>query len=319
MPWAEEGPTFLCPGDRHPLAIPADGSEFPCEGCGRRFRRRAHVVTLLDEVALRETDQRQKVFYEELGAEKTVRAPHRAESRVNALWRRARASYAQAQTRSLLSAFFTAQLGSLQEARVLEIGCGSGTPGTDHCLERRHAIGFYVGVDLALNPLLRLSHRLSECQTANFHLLNADLTQPVLDRQQFDVVFGRGILHHFEAPAVVARVVRGLLAPGGRAVFLEPLNTNPVIRGLRATSRPWRPNLEWEHPYRRRDLEEFVASFRAHEIHYFDGLAMLALPMVWSGSLFGMVHNGLGRIDRALTAIRFLQDIFLRAVIVVHR
>ena len=49
----------------------------------------------------------------------------------------------------------------------------------------------------------------------------------------FDVVHGSGILHHV-GPDAGLREVRRLLAPGGVAIFLEPLQSGEVTERLKA-------------------------------------------------------------------------------------
>ncbi len=45
----------------------------------------------------------------------------------------------------------------------------------------------------------------------------------------FDLVIGIAILHHLDVPVALAEL-RRILAPGGRAVLLEPLAHNPLLR-----------------------------------------------------------------------------------------
>lgn len=64
----------------------------------------------------------------------------------------------------------------------------------------------------------------------------------------FDLVTGSGILHHLDLDRSFAEVAR-LLRPGGRAVFREPLGSNPAIslyRGLTPSMRTADEHpLEW--------------------------------------------------------------------------
>jgi SAM-dependent methyltransferase len=74
----------------------------------------------------------------------------------------------------------------------------------------------------------------------------------------FDVVFGADILHHLQMPDVLDEIAR-VLAPGGRAVFLEPLATNPVGMAVRAAT-PWARTVD-EQPFRRQELRALRERF----------------------------------------------------------
>jgi SAM-dependent methyltransferase len=51
--------------------------------------------------------------------------------------------------------------------------------------------------------------------------------------ESVDIIFGISILHHLELPLAVQEI-RRVLKPGGRAIFVEPLNHNPVTKFYRA-------------------------------------------------------------------------------------
>ncbi len=62
----------------------------------------------------------------------------------------------------------------------------------------------------------------------------------------FDLIVGSAILHHLDVARALAEL-RRVLAPGGRAVFLEPLAHNPLLRlGRRLTPSA---RTEDEHPF----------------------------------------------------------------------
>jgi ubiquinone/menaquinone biosynthesis C-methylase UbiE len=65
---------------------------------------------------------------------------------------------------------------------------------------------------------------------AQFDVMNAEELE--FEDAAFDVIFGSGIIHHLDVPRAYSELAR-VLAPGGSAVFVEPLGHNPLIRVFR--------------------------------------------------------------------------------------
>src|SRR5207253_10832485 len=100
-------------------------------------------------------------------------------------------------------------------ARILEIGCGTG----QMSLYLAHADRLVIGADLT-----RTSLELAVAAAHRFKLdrvlfLETDLHHPGLRAGAFDVVYSSGVLHHTPDPsAAFARMVR-LARPGGIIVL----------------------------------------------------------------------------------------------------
>src|SRR4051812_9310114 len=109
------------------------------------------------------------------------------------------------------------------DARILEIGCGTG----QMCLYLARADRIVVGADLT-----RASLRLGAAAAHRFALdrvqfVETDLHRPGLRASAFDLVYASGVLHHTPDPrASFARMVR-LARPGGAIVVGV---YNPVAR-----------------------------------------------------------------------------------------
>jgi len=125
-----------------------------------------------------------------------------------------------------------ALLGDLEGRRVLEIGCGHGEltswlarAGAE--VTARDVSPGMIGVARALAARLGLESKIRFDVGPGERLEYADGI--------FDIVFGHDVLHHMDLRAATREIHR-VLAPGGRAVFAEPLGHNPVINHFRRKS-----------------------------------------------------------------------------------
>ncbi|MBI3515458.1 MAG: class I SAM-dependent methyltransferase [Proteobacteria bacterium] len=133
---------------------------------------------------------------------------------------------------------------------MLEYGCADGTLSLDE-LDVPSFVARLEGIDIADGAIAvarqKAAHR--GLRNATFRHMNAEAMS--FPRASFDVVFGRGILHHLDLDKALAEIAR-VLKPDGVALFLEPLGHNPLINWYRART----PGLRTpdEHPLLRRDF-----------------------------------------------------------------
>lgn len=113
--------------------------------------------------------------------------------------------------------------------RVLDLGCGQGD--LTLTLLARGA----VVTSLDLSPaMLAVARRRVELYGSggNATFVAAPVESTELPSAGFDVIVGRWILHHIDLVAGARELTR-LLAPGGRAVFLENSGANPILNFAR--------------------------------------------------------------------------------------
>jgi len=96
--------------------------------------------------------------------------------------------------------------------------------------------------------------------------------------------------------------VHRILRPGGRAVFLEPLHHNPVIRVFRRCTPSRRTATE--KPLRWEDIAFFAEPFSgcSYREFYLVALAAFAFLPLRNKDLFQTALRTLGRVDDALLA-----------------
>ena len=139
---------------------------------------------------------------------------------------------------------------------VLDYGCGRGDDAL-RLLERgaAHVTGFDIS-DAEITHAQRAAERAGVQDRTRFVVADAHATG--FPDGAFDLIRGNSILHHLELEPAL-RELRRILAPGGRAVFVEPLAHNPILRLGRALTPMART--EDEHPFTAQDWAACRAVF----------------------------------------------------------
>ena len=123
------------------------------------------------------------------------------------------------------------RLGSLQGRRVLDLGCGTGTAGAHLA-----ALGARViCVDVSAG-MLGVARRVAQGQGGRVQPVVGSAHRLPFASSSMDVVYGYGLLHHVDIEQALAEVAR-VLRPAGRALFIDPLAYNPLIKAYRRMSR----------------------------------------------------------------------------------
>ena len=179
--------------------------------------------------------------------------------------------------------------------KVLEYGCGPG--GHAFSLAERGAT--VTGIDISATAIEMAEARARQLGTARLTFRRGDAEALDFADASFDIVCGTGILHHLDIDRA-AREVRRVLAPGGRAVFYEPVGHNPVANLYRRLT----PQLHTrdEHPLRRSDFDLLRRHFTRVTTRLFDLVSVGAIPLL---SLPGgrVILRALEAVDRAVLHI----------------
>jgi SAM-dependent methyltransferase len=187
------------------------------------------------------------------------------------------------------------------DAKVLEYGCADGSYSLNEeqiaqkCRE-------YCGIDISDQAIFRATEQASALSLNNCRFIVMDAENMTFPDQTFDLVYGRGILHHLDIARCYSEIAR-VLRPGGIATFFEPMGYNPLINGYRSRT----PDLRTpdEHPLLEKDLKTAGRFFRKVNVRYFGLSTLLAVP--FSGSpLFKPLMSALETAD----------DLFLRLPLV---
>jgi len=184
---------LACPACAGPLA-----GDWSCRGCGARFDAPDGIPDLrLPGDSATETVRR---FYE--------RAPfpgYPPRESLHALRARAeRSAFARLVDRAVPG-----------DARVVEIGCGTG----QMCLYLARADRLVIGADLTRASLVLGAAAARRFGLDRVQFVETDLRRPGLKAGAFDVVFSSGVLHHTPDPRASFARLAQLARPGGAIVL----------------------------------------------------------------------------------------------------
>lgn len=158
---------------------------------------------------------------------------------------------------------------------ILDLGCGFGDKSL---LMARHG-GDVFGIDIADNYIA-----ISKSAAFDANLEDRCVFQQMdahsmsFEDNKFDYVVGRGIIHHLDLAVSLSEIKR-VLKPGGRAMFVEPLGANPLLKIFRLLT-PSARTVD-ERPLSIKDLAWIQKNFEVHSTYY----GLLAAPVAMTTSL----------------------------------
>ncbi len=180
------------------------------------------------------------------------------------------------------------------QGRILEYGSGAGAYSSLALAEAGYRS---VGVDLSEASVRAAQERAAQRfpdTPVDYRVGNAEALD--FETDSFDLVCGNGIVHHLDLDRAYGEISR-VLAPGGIALFTEPLGHNPLINLYRRLTPAQRT--EGEHPLHLADLDRARRFFGKVEAWYFHLSAVAAVPLR-NTRAFGVVLPALDRFDRFL-------------------
>jgi 2-polyprenyl-3-methyl-5-hydroxy-6-metoxy-1,4-benzoquinol methylase len=169
-------------------------------------------------------------------------------------------------------------IGPLEGKKVLDFGCFDGNTLSDYLAANA---GSYLGVDLSHEALLRLQAHFEEANIASARVQCVDVLSPEFTETGFDVIYAQGVLHHFKPIDLILQLLQKKLAPGGRIVTLDPLQTSFLTRSVRAIYHPFRVDREWEWPFTRETFAIIERYFYIAQLQGVVGYSKWAIPFAF--------------------------------------
>jgi len=159
-----------------------------------------------------------------------------------------------------------------RDADALEYGCGAAIQG----MELAKVARTLTGIDISDVAIADATAAAEAKGLTNTNYLTMDAEDMTFPEASFDLVFGRGIVHHLDLERCFSSVSR-VLRPGGTALFWEPLGHNPVLNRYRdKTPEARTPD---EHPLLRSDFQLAERFFDIGNIRFFGLTTILSVPV----------------------------------------
>lgn len=184
-------------------------------------------------------------------------------------------------------------VGDLSGKRVLDLGCYRGNRLS---VELARGSDYYLGIDLSEKALETLRGHLDKAGVENAEVRAVDFLAPDFDYEPFDIVYANAVLHHFEDFDLVMSLLHERLAPGGRIVCFDPLETAFTVRLVRALYRPFQINAAWEWPFRKHNFDVIRKYFEIEHLQGVVGLSKWVIPL----TVLPVFRNSVIRLGRKL-------------------
>ena len=189
-----------------------------------------------------------------------------------------------------------AALGNVSGMRILEYGCGTGWITVELAELGAELHSFDISQEAVTQTREWVSRHRPEANCQIQQMAAEKLDYP---DAHFDLVIGFAILHHLELGLALPEL-RRVMKPGARALFAEPLGSNPLINLYRRCTPAFRtPD---ERPLRMRSSLREAAMFRrvAHEEFYFAALLPLAFSAIVEPRRMQVAVERFAAVDRML-------------------
>ncbi|MDN3595046.1 class I SAM-dependent methyltransferase [Zunongwangia endophytica] len=133
--------------------------------------------------------------------------------------------------------------------------------------------------------------------------------------ESFDIVFGGAILHHLDIEKSISHIHR-VLKPGGKIIFLEPLNMNPIYKIYRKMNPQERtPD---EHALVSKDIKIIKEKF-TFDHYFFDFFTVMfgvvSLKVYGDKNYDNWINKLASNLDIFISKIPFFYVLFARVIL----
>ena len=150
--------------------------------------------------------------------------------------------------------------GNLSNKKVLDLGCYEGNSLSMYLAQNS---GSYLGIDLSPKGIKNLSRRLKDIPEARAEVM--DFLSEEFVENDFDLIYAYGVLHHFKDVDGLIEKLQEKLAPSGKIISHDPLQTSLPLKVARKIYRPFQSDKDWEWPFSKHTYYKFNQAFSIKE------------------------------------------------------
>ena len=181
---------------------------------------------------------------------------------------------------------------------ILDYGCGIG-PTIEKVINYNPKK--ITGIDISDVSINKAKEKFKNSDI-KIELLVDNCEETKFKNNQFDLVYGLGILHHLEFSKCMDEISR-ILKTNGSLLFIEPLGTNPIINLYRFLTPGSRS--KDEHPLTFKDFDLIKEKFKSVSIKYYGLMTLVFFPFYKSTN--SRIFKALIKFDQLLFKIKFFR------------
>jgi len=181
---------------------------------------------------------------------------------------------------------------------ILDYGCGVG-PTIEKVINYNPKK--ITGIDISDVSINKAKEKFKNSDI-KIELLVDNCEKTKFKNNQFDLVYGLGILHHLEFSKCIDEISR-ILRTNGSLLFIEPLGTNPIINLYRFFTPGSRS--KDEHPLTFKDFDLIEEKFKSVSIKYYGFMTLFFFPFYKSTN--SRIFKALIKFDQLLFKIKFFR------------
>ena len=181
---------------------------------------------------------------------------------------------------------------------ILDYGCGIG-PTIEKVINFKPKK--ITGIDISDISINKAKEKFKNSDI-KIELLVDNCEKTKFANNQFDLVYGLGILHHLEFSKCIDEISR-ILKANGSLLFIEPLGTNPIINLYRFLTP--RSRSKDEHPLTFKDFDLIKEKFKSVNVKYYGFMTLVFFPFYKSTN--SRFFKTLVKFDQLLFKIKFFR------------